>query len=108
MPLHVLQQEQPTVLRKLRRDGEIIITNNGKPSFLLVDLSKKKSFKKTKRIQPKHSKRKKPLINRSHQQMLAMKQFIATIKAIDDEPITEEDFIALETNRVKIDREINL
>ena len=38
MPMRALSTEQRAVLANLRRDGELVITNNGQPTILMIDL----------------------------------------------------------------------
>ena len=38
--------------------------------------------------------------SRSQQQLEAMERFVANLRKIDNEPLTDEDFAALENNRV--------
>jgi hypothetical protein len=45
---------------------------------------------------------------RGQQQVEALDQFILSIKAIDNEPLTEDDYAALENNRANLSREISL
>ena len=47
-------------------------------------------------------------ISRSQQQLEALERFITAVRAIDDEPLTDEDFAELENNRVNFKREIEL
>ena len=48
------------------------------------------------------------LAAKGQRQVEALDQFISSIKAIDHEPITEDDYIALENNRANLSREISL
>ena len=48
------------------------------------------------------------IVSRSQQQLEALEQFITAIKAIDNEPLSDEDFAELENNRVNFTREIDL
>ena len=100
LPMRALQQDQRTVLENLRRDGEVIITNDGQPSFLLIDLAGQDVFETVSELRKFRAEHAKPSLNRSQQQLLAMKRFVSNVQAMNDEPVTEEDFAALETNRV--------
>ena len=94
MPMRALQQEQRTVLENLRRDGEVIITNNGQPSFLMIDLTGQDLFETVNELRRFRAERNQPSNNRSQQQLEAMQRFVANVQAIDNEPITDEDFAA--------------
>ena len=45
---------------------------------------------------------------KGQRQVEALDQFISRIKAVDHEPLTEDDYIALENNRTNLSREISL
>jgi len=45
---------------------------------------------------------------KAQQQLEAFDKFVAGIKTIDDEPLTDEDFSLLENNRVSFARELDL
>jgi hypothetical protein len=45
---------------------------------------------------------------RSQQQLEAFDKFVTGIRSINDEPLTDDDFIALESNRVNFTRELDL
>ena len=108
MPMRDLQRDQRTVLENLRRDGEVIITNNGQPTFLIIDLSDQDIFETVNEIRRFRAERNKPSISRSQQQLQAMKRFVANVQAIEDEPITDEDLADLEKNRASFNRRIDL
>ena len=108
MPMRALQQEQRVVIENLRRDGELIITNNGQPSFLMIDLTGQDLFETVNELRRFRAERNKPSISRSQQQLQAMEQFFANVQAIDDEPIADEDFAALENSRVSFKRRVDL
>ena len=48
------------------------------------------------------------IVSRSQRQLEALERFVAAINAIDDEPLSDEDFAELENNRVNFAREIEL
>ena len=48
------------------------------------------------------------IASRSQKQLEAMERFISAVNAIDNEPLTDEDFSELESNRVNFTREIDL
>jgi len=45
---------------------------------------------------------------KSQQQLSAFNKFVSAVRAIDDEPLTDEDFAELENNRVSFDRAVAL
>jgi hypothetical protein len=103
MPMRALSRDTQTVLSCLQRDGEVVVTNNGQPTILLVDLVGRDlietvgSFRKARLDIPS-----------SQQQHNALKQFFMAIDTIDDEPLTEEDFSALENSRVSFKKDLDL
>jgi len=107
MPMRALQQEQRAVLENLRRDGELVITNNGQPTILMIDLVGEDLVEAVGDIRKLLADRKKQAISRPQQQKQALNSFLANIKAMD-EPFTDEDLTWLENNRANFNREINL
>ena len=108
MPMRTLSREPQVVMSKLQRDGELIITNNGHPTILMIDLVGQDLVEAVNDIRQIRSERKKTAMSRSQQQLEAINQFLDTIRAIDDESLTDEDFAALEKNRFHFDRDTGL
>ena len=48
----------------------------------------------------------KPQKTTTQRQLQAFNQFVSAINAIDDEPLTDEDFTELENNRANFNREV--
>ena len=105
MPMRSLSQEMPAVISSLERDGELIITNKGKPKILMIDLSNGRdmfdlvtNYRKVYKTETQ---------SRSTRQLAAFNKFVSALNSIDDEPIDSE-FDAILNNRVNIDRELDL
>jgi aminoglycoside phosphotransferase (APT) family kinase protein len=47
-------------------------------------------------------------VSRSRRQLEALERFIAAVREIDNEPLSDEDFAELENNRIDFTREIDL
>ena len=105
--MRALSREPQTILDCLRRDGELMVTNNGRPSMYVINMEGQDVFEEVNWIRQIRKERKES-ISRSQQQLAAFDEFIAAIRAIDDEPLTDEDFADLERNRVHFRREIDL
>lgn len=103
MPMRTLSTEQRTVLTNLQRDGEVVITNNGQPTILMIDLSGRDLVDVVNHFRKWEDKR-----TLAQRQLEALDRFVNRIKAIDDEPLSDEDFSDLENNRTNFKREIDL
>jgi hypothetical protein len=103
MPMRELSRNTQSVLTCLQRDGEVVVTNNGQPTILLVDLVGRDlietvgSFRKARLDIPS-----------AQQQHDAFLRFIEAVDAIDDEPITDEAIEALGNQRISFKKDLDL
>lgn len=103
IPMRELSRNTQSVLSSLQRDGELVVTSNGQPTALMIDLIGRdlveavSSFRRTRLDIPS-----------SQQQHDAFLRFIKSVDAKDDEPLTDEDFADLENNRVNFNRDLDL
>jgi hypothetical protein len=103
MPMRELSRNTQSVLSCLQRDGEVVVTNNGQPTILLVDLVGRDL------IETVSSFRRNRLdIPSSQQQHDAFLRFIESVDARDNEPLTDEDFTAFGNNRVSFKKDLDL
>lgn len=103
MPMRALSSDTKSVLTCLARDGEVVVTNNGQPLMLLVDLAGRDLIDTVSNLRNSRPSMPTPL-----QQREALERFMAAVDARDDEPLNEDDYSALENNRVEFNREIDL
>ena len=102
MPMRALSTEQRTILANLRRDGELVITNNGQPTILMIDLNGRDLievagyFRKNQNI--------KTLAQRQSE---AIKRFVDD-KRGDDVELFDEEFDLIIKNRLNITRELKI
>ncbi|MDR1704872.1 MAG: hypothetical protein LBS19_09365, partial [Clostridiales bacterium] len=98
-----LSRNTQSVLSCLQRDGEVVVTNNGQPTILLVDLVGRDlietvgSFRKARLDMPS-----------ARQQHDALLRFIEAVDARENEPLTDEDYAALENRRVNFKKDFEL
>jgi hypothetical protein len=103
MPMRELSRNTQSVLSCLQRDGEVVVTNNGQPTILLVDLVGRDlietvgSFRRARQEIPS-----------PQQQRDALERFFASVDAIDDEPITDEDIADLDNRRISFKKDLGL
>ncbi len=102
MPMRSLAVDQRTVLTNLRQDGEVVITNNGQPTILMIDLADQDLvdvvgfFRKRKKGQALAEK-----------QNNAINHFLADQRG-DQEEVFDEEFDELMSTRFNIRRELDL
>ena len=97
-----LSRELPTVLSRLQRDGELVVTNNGQPTILLVDLVGRDLVEVVGRFRERQEEG-----SRAKRQNEALKRLSEGLKEIDDEPFDEE-FDNTLRKRVNITRTLDL
>lgn len=101
--MRALSRDTQTVLNCLQRDGEVVVTNNGKPAFLMIDLTDRDLVETVNHFRHAGADRYSP--QKQHE---ALKQFFASVDARNDEPLTDDDFSVLENSRVNFKRKIDL
>jgi len=108
IPIRSLSRELPAVLSRLQRDGKLVVTKNGQPTILMVNLVGNDFMETIQAVSQKHPNQEKISAAHSRQQLEAFDTFVSTIRAIENEPLDDEDFAFLESNRISFNREINL
>jgi hypothetical protein len=103
IPIRALSREPQTVLSCLQRDGEVVVTNNGQPSFLLVDLAGRDLIETVGNFR-----RSRLNVPSPQQQHDALLRLIEAVDARDNEPLTDEDFAALESSRISFRKDLDL
>jgi len=102
MPMRALSTEQRKVLDNLRRDGEVVITNNGQPSILMVDLVGRDLFDVAGFFRQKRNES--TLAQRQNE---AIKRLVEDCRG-DDEERFDEEFDAIMAKRLHITRELDV
>ena len=102
MPMRALSTEQRTVLANLRRDGELVITNNGQPTIFMIDLRGRDLIEVA-----GYFRRNKNAKTLAQRQSEAIKRFVDD-KRGDDVEIFDEEFDSIMKNRLNISRELNI
>ena len=102
MAMRSLSRELPNVLSRLQRDGELIMTNNGQPTILMIDLVGRDLVDVVAGFRESQSAK-----NKARRQNAALKNLVAGLQAIDDEPFDDE-FDASMAKRPAITRELDL
>ena len=102
MPMRALSTEQRILLANLRRDGELVITNNGQPTILMIDLTGRDILNVA-----GHFRRNRDEKTLSQRQNEAIRHFVADQRA-DDEEIFDGEFDAIMATRLNISRELSL
>ena len=96
-----LSRELPDVLSRLQRDGELVVTNNGQPTILMIDLVGRDlvdvvgSFRRSRDEKSK-----------AQQQREAVIEFVKNVNEAG-EPLDEE-FDEILNRRFNIERELDL
>ncbi len=103
MPMRALSREPQTVIKCLQREGEVVVTNNGQPLMLLVDLAGRDIIEMVSNIRKARMDMPPPM-----QQHEALKRFMAAVDAREDEPLTDEDFAAFDNKRVSFKKDLDL
>ncbi len=103
MPMRALSREPQTVLACLQREGEVVVTNNGQPLMLLVDLVGRDIIETVSNIRKTRTDMPSP-----QQQHEALKRFMAAVDAREGEPLTDEDFAALDNSCVSFKKDLDL
>ena len=113
MAMRSLSRELPTVLSRLQRDGELVVTNNGQPTILMIDLVGKDLVDVVGRFRESKGEKMK-----AQQQNEALKhlsaagnsdawlKFVKEIRAADEVISSDYDYIL--EQRVNFDRELDL
>lgn len=102
MPMRALSTEQRAVLANLRRDGELVITNNGQPTILMVDLVGRDLIDVASLFRKNRNEK-----SLAQRQSEALKRFVEDQRGDDEEPFDEE-FDAIMAERLKFSRELDL
>ena len=102
MPMRALSTEQRTVLANLRRDGELVITNNGQPTILMVDLVGRDLIDVAALF--RRSREERSLAQRQNE---AIKRLVKDTRG-DDVERFDEEFDAIMAKRLTITRELDL
>jgi prevent-host-death family protein len=103
MPMRTLSRNTQALLERLQRDGEVIVTNNGQPSILMIDLSGRDLFETVGNYRKITTNMPSP--QKQHE---ALKRFFTAIDAIDGEAITDADLAHFERNRLDLGRELDI
>lgn len=96
-----LSRELSTVLEQLRRKGELVVTNNGKPTILMVNLVGKDLVEVVSGIRKQQEDQ-----TKAQRQKEALERLWAGMQSIDDEPFDEE-FDAIIARRPLITQEVD-
>ena len=80
-----LSRELPIVLSQLQRDGELVVTNNGKPTILMINLVGKDLVEVVNGIRKQQKDQ-----SMAQKQKEALKRLVIGMQSIDDEPFDEE------------------
>jgi len=80
-----LSRELPAVLNQLQRDGELVVTNNGQPTILMINLVGKDLVEVIGGIRKQQEQQ--TLAQRQNE---ALKLLRAGLESIKDEPFDEE------------------
>jgi len=102
MPMRALSSEQRTVLANLRRDGELVITNNGQPTIFMIDLSGRDLIEVA-----GYFRRNQNAKTLAQRQSEAIKRFVDD-KRGDDVELFDEEFDLIMKNRLNITRELDI
>jgi len=102
MPMKALSTERRAVLAKLRRDGELVITNNGQPTILMIDLSGRDILDVA-----GHFRKPKDGMTLSQRQNEAIRRFVEDQRADHTEPFDDE-YDAFTAQRFGIYRELDV
>ncbi|MDR0999418.1 MAG: hypothetical protein LBL96_01220 [Clostridiales bacterium] len=106
MPMRALSREPQTVISQLQRDGELVVTNNGQPIILMIDLAGRDLVEVVNIVRNKCTASSPDTTGKT--QRAAFERFFAAIGAIDDEAITDADIAQFENNQVNIGRDLDL
>jgi hypothetical protein len=107
MPMRALSREPQTVISQLQRDGELVVTNNGQPIILMIDLAGRDLVEVINIVRNNKCAAPSPDTT-GKTQRAAFERFFAAIEAIDDEAITDADIAQFENNRINIGRNLDL
>ncbi len=97
IPLRTLQRNLPLVRETLQNEkGRVVLTNNGQPTYLLVDLSGRNVISMINWLDEYAD-----VVTTNHRQVSAVKKFIDDIAQIKDEDdvLTTADFAELASLR---------
>jgi hypothetical protein len=97
-----LSRELPIVLTHLQRDGELVVTNNGQPTILMINLVGKDMVEVISDFRKQQKEK-----SLAQKQNEALKRLYDGLKTIDDEPF-DEQFDAIMAKRVNFTRELDL
>ena len=88
VPVRALSQERKTVMDNLRRNGELVITNNGQPIALMINLVGRDL------VETVHNVRKQgyttPSTGRCIQQLEALEELLDSSRKVAGEPLDQE------------------
>ena len=112
MPMHALSREPKTVMNYLRRDGELVVTHNGRPTFLMIDLSNRDLVSTVNLLRegsgkPADSDVEVSKTTKSQRQSAALTRMLSAFSQIENEPLDEE-FDRIVNTRVNISRDIDI